>query len=81
MYVIQVTNPVCETLFTLDQYALESFEYIQYLFLLFGFTVIFFALCILYKEVMHFIFSPIFNPLGLFVEKKVNECINSIWFC
>ncbi len=70
VYVIQVTNPVCETLFTLDQYALESFEYIQYLFLLFGFTVIFFALCILYKEVMHFIFSPIFNPLGLFVEKK-----------
>lgn len=68
VYIIQVTNPVCNTLFAFDQYALSQFSYTFYQISLVLFSIVFYALCLLYNEVIQMIIRPILNPLGIQIE-------------
>lgn len=75
VYIIQVTNPVCGSLFTLDQYVLNQYPYTTYLIFMSLFSVVFFALCLVYNQVMQRILAPIVKPLGIQIEKLISKII------
>lgn len=71
VYIIQVTNPVCGRLFELDIYVLEHYSYTIYLLFLLFFSIVFFAVCLAYNEVMQRILTPVIKPLGNYFEKQI----------
>lgn len=71
VYIIQVTSPVSSWLFKYDQYALATLSYTIYLPLLFIFSILFFAVCLLYNTVSHRILTPILNPIKNYLEIKI----------
>lgn len=75
VYVIQVTNPIMNALFKLDQYAVATYDYPVYLTLMFGFAIVFFAVCIVYKEIIHRILNPMFDPVKRCIEIKINNIL------
>lgn len=75
VYIIQVTNPVFENLFIFDQYVLGHFSYTTYLLLMLLFCILFFAVCIVYNEVMHRILIPLMKPLGNYIEKTLLKIV------
>lgn len=76
VYIIQVTNPVCGKLFAYDQYILSQFSYTFYLTSLILFSIVFFAICLVYNEVTQRILTPITNPLRIKVEKLIYKIVN-----
>ena len=70
VYIIQVTEPVAGWLFKYDQYALQHFDYMAYLLMMLLFCMVFFAVCRIYKELMHRILNPIVKPLGNYIENQ-----------
>ena len=77
VYIIQVTNPVCGKLFTLNQYCLEQFSYIIYLLLMLLFCIVFFGVCLLYNEIMQKLLSPILVPIGNMLEKLILKLLHN----
>ena len=71
VYVIQVTNPVCDKLFDLDQWTLINFDYTSYLPLLLCFSLVFFIICLLYNEIAHRILGPLLKPIELFINDRL----------
>ena len=76
VYIIQVTNPVSGWLFKYDQYALDNLPYSTYFILLFLFSIVFFAVCLLYKEMMQRVLNPILNPIKNILESKISKFIS-----
>lgn len=72
VYIIQVTAPVAEWLFKYDQYALQHFDYMDYLPMMFMFCILFFAVCQIYNAVLSYIMFSLTKPLGRLIDKKLS---------
>lgn len=76
IYIIQVTSPVSGLLFKYDQFAVANLPYTTYLPLLFGFCILFFAVCLIYNEASHRVLNPILNPIKNYLESKISNFIS-----
>ena len=77
VYIIQVTSPVTGLLFKYDQYAVENLPYTFYLPLMILFSFAFFACSLMYNEIMQRILRVLTNPLGQYLNCKINKLINT----
>ena len=76
VYIIQVTDPVCDKLFALDQYALEHFSYLVYFPLMLLFSIVFFSVCLVYNDIMQRLLSPVLRPIGKRIEILILNFVN-----
>lgn len=75
VYIIQVTNPVCEKLFVLDQYILAHFSYTTYLIIILFLALFFGGICLLYNEVIQSITAHLVKPLRNHIEIIISKII------
>ena len=75
VYVIQVTNPICDMLFDIDKWAVDNLDYYIYLPLMLTFSLIFFVGCLSYNEVTHRILNPLFAPIERFIDNRIKTIL------
>lgn len=70
VYVMQVSSPVIGYLKRIDVFLLNNYNYGYYLLLALCVIIVFFVLVSMYAKVVERIVSPIFVPLGKYLENK-----------
>lgn len=75
VYIIQVTTPVCTTLFAVDQYAFKTLSYPTFLLLTILFSIVFFLVCFVYDYYRRRLTKPLLDRLEIRLSSIVNHII------
>lgn len=75
VYIIQVTTPVCTTLFAVDQYAFKTLSYPTFLLLTILFSIVFYLVCFVYDYYRRRLTKPLLDRLEIRLSSIVNHII------